>query len=109
MLDILNSTALATPPAHQIRGRSLAFSKKPPRVRAQLAADIAAGRVEVCDLTVSQAAQLCRVRRASVFDARKPASETLKKTWAGASPEQRRQFIRDVGTESIWAELVTEL
>jgi hypothetical protein len=31
------------------------------------------------------------------------------KTWTGASPEERREFIRAVGTESIWNELATAL
>jgi hypothetical protein len=109
MLTTTNSGILATPPAYQIHGRRLAFSKKPPRVRAKLAADIVAGRVAIVDLTVGQAAQLCRVRRASVSDARKPPSETLKKTWAAASTEQRRQFILAVGSEEIWHVLAQAL
>jgi hypothetical protein len=109
MLHITASTVLQTPPVRQIRGRDLAFSKSKPRVRAQLAADMVAGRVELVALTLRQAARLCRVGRTSVIEARRPASVTLWKTWLEASPEQRREFIRSVGTESIWNELTTAL
>ena len=109
MLDTTVSPVLATPLVRQIRGRDLAFSKLRPSVRAQLAADIVAGRIKVVDLTVGQAARMCRVGRASVTDARRPASETLMKAWSAASPEQRRRFILAVGTESVWNELATAL
>jgi hypothetical protein len=109
MLNSLSSAVLQTPPVRQIRGRDLAFSKSKPCIRAKLAADIVAGRVVVVGLTLRQAARLCRISRGSVIEARRPASETLMKTWTGASPEERRQFIRAVGTESIWNELATAL
>jgi hypothetical protein len=111
MLDSLSSTVLQTQPqpVRQIRGPSLAFSKKPARIRAKLAADIVAGRVEVVALTVGQAARLCRVRRASVSDARKSASLTLMKIWLGASPEERIAFVDAIGPEDLWDVLTQTL
>jgi hypothetical protein len=80
-----------------------------PRARAKLAADLVDRRIAIVGLTVRQAARLCRVGRASVTDARRPASETLMKVWAAASAEERREFIERAGTESVWQMLSTTL
>ena len=109
MLNTLSHAFVATTSVREISGRLLAFNRMKPRARAKLAADLVDRRVAIVGLTVRQAARLCRVGRASVTDALRPASKTLMKAWAAASAEERRQFVERAGAETIWQTLSTTL
>jgi hypothetical protein len=100
MLDTTSSNLLTIP--SQITGRYAAHNKLSARVRAQLAVDILDGRVEVVDLTVKQVAKLLRVSVPYINAARKPAAEALTNAWASATPDQRIEFVRRAGPETVF-------
>jgi hypothetical protein len=115
MLNTLSPAFVATPPVRQVRGQYLAKNHLSPRARAELAAELAAGRVEIVDHTKQQAAFLCRVSVSSIKNVGKSAprnpapARALLDLWHYASPEQRQDFIRAAGTDSIWNELNSAL
>jgi hypothetical protein len=103
-------------PARIVSGRYLAHNKLNAHARAELAVDIITDRADVDDLTVRQVAQLCRASLSLVKKLRKPASNehhsasaALLKTWFRASPEERQEFIRNVGAEPLFDEISTTL
>jgi hypothetical protein len=114
MLNTLSPAFVATPSVRQVRGQFLAKNKLTPRERARLAAEILTGHADVVDHTKPQAAFLCRVSVSSIKNvgkpaARKPVSDVLLDIWRRASPEQRREFVRNAGAEAVWQTLSTTL
>jgi hypothetical protein len=99
-----------TPTATAVRrvtGQFLAKNRLSKRGRAQLAADIIAGKVMVSDFTIKQLAALCRVSRPYVTAARNRArrpdyATRLAHAWQVADFDQRIQFIRRAGPERIF-------
>jgi hypothetical protein len=102
------SKSFATSPPRTIRGQFLAKNRWSKRDRAQLAADILAGRAMVIDLTAKQLAGLCRVSLPYIAKAREPdrAAARLLHDWEAADSEQRIAFARRAGVESLFDLLV---
>jgi hypothetical protein len=93
----------ASPP-RIIRGQFLCKNRWSKRARAQLAADILAGRAMVIDLTAKQLAGLCRVSLPYIAEAREPdrAAARLLRDWEDADADQRVAFARRAGIELIF-------
>jgi hypothetical protein len=97
-------------PRRRVSGRYLAHNRLNARGRAQLAADILAGRVQVdgATLTVGQAAKLARANRVYVDEARFPGrvkSHQLKVFTAlfeAIGPSARAEACREIGVERVW-------
>jgi hypothetical protein len=106
MLDISTTLSNVQP---VIGGRYLSHNRLKPRDRARLAAAIANGEVKVEDLTVRQAALLCRVSVPLVTDARRPQAETLAQHFTRSTAEERIEFARSAGIDLIWDELIQPL
>jgi hypothetical protein len=106
--------SVATTP-RELRGTFLAKNRLPPRIRAQLAADILDRRAMLTKLTVRQVAELCRVSTAMVGTARndsrpgRSADLTLLRAWTRATPQQRQSFVRNAGPDDVWSVLSAAL
>jgi hypothetical protein len=104
-----NAKSFAASPPRTIRGQFLAKNRWSKRARAQLAADILAGRTVITDLTIGQVSLICRVSRPYIAAARKPdrAAARLLRDWEAADCNQRVAFARRAGVEMIFDTLVT--
>jgi hypothetical protein len=129
MLQYSNGRSPATP-VRTIRGRTLAHQQwRAPR-RALIAADLIRGDLELVDLTIRQAADLCHVSGPYVHAALKiedatvrrrieagarplvlprprvtaflPSPDSLVNAWTHASPAERIAFANAVGPREIW-------
>jgi len=107
MLNYPSKSFPASPP-RIIKGQFLCKNRWSKRDRAQLAADLLAGRAMVADLTVGQVALLCRVSRPYVNEAREPdrAAARLLRDWKAADANQRIAFARRAGVEMLFDVLV---
>jgi hypothetical protein len=102
--------SLSASPARVVRGSYLAKNRLCARDRARLAADIAANKVLVVNLTAKQLARLCRVNISYVCEARGrtgAATRRLLRDWHAADHEARVQFARAVGAERVF-DVITE-
>jgi hypothetical protein len=113
MLDSISTASLATP--HTIRGVFLAKNTLTAKARAQIGADLIAGRAALGRLTVKQIADLCRVSVSAVNAARsggvrkRSRDPDLFKAWACASNDTRLALIKREGAEAIWSLLTATL
>jgi hypothetical protein len=101
------ATAPTATAVRRVTGQHLAKVRLSKRDRAQLAADVLAGRVVITDFTIKQLAMLCRVSARYVSAARNRAcrpdyATRLARAWQVADPDQRIQFIRRAGPERIF-------
>jgi hypothetical protein len=93
-----------------VRGRYLAHNRLDARDRAQLAADIIAGRIAIDgnSLTIGQIIALCRASDRYVDEARFPdrANRVRRRNLATAFNEidfdQRVELCRVIGAERVW-------
>jgi hypothetical protein len=78
-------------PDRVVTGQFLAKNRLSKRARAQLAADILAGRAMVVDLTIKQVSVLCRASLHHIAEAREPdrAAVRLLCDWEAADSNQR--------------------
>jgi hypothetical protein len=102
-----NGNSNSAIPFRRVTGQYLAKNRCSKRARAQLAADILAGKVMVSGLTIKQLAALCRVSVPYVTEARNRArrpdyATRLARAWQVADSDQRIQFIRRAGPERIF-------
>ena len=110
MLHIQTAFDNVQPAAKTVSGRYLAHNRRDARGRANLAADIIAGRVWIdpATLTVAQITKLCGSNKAYVLDARDPERRKrlhqlkLQKAWEAVDPDHRAEFCRSVGIENVW-------
>jgi hypothetical protein len=104
-----NAKCFTASPPRAIRGQFLARNRLSKRARAQLAADVLAGRAVISDLTVGQVSLLCRVSRPYVTQAREPdrAAARLLHHWKAADADQRVAVARRAGVEMIFDTLVS--
>jgi hypothetical protein len=106
-----------TPTATTIRrvtGQFLAKNRLSKRARAQLAADILAGKAVITDYTIKQLAVLCRVSVPYVTEARNRArrpdyATRLTRAWRVADSDQRIQFIRRADPERVFDALTAAI
>ena len=112
MLYISNNTPTATvtsapptPPARFVSGKGLPHSKLNKRARAQLAADIVAGKVIVRNFTMKQAAAIASVSVPYVFACRNGGNGngSLADRLVQASTQERLAAIRTVGIDKVVA------
>jgi hypothetical protein len=99
-----------TATARHVSGQYLSKNRLCARDRAKLAADIAANKVLVVDLTAKQLARLCRVCAPYIAEARGAtpvATRRLLRDWNAADHAARVQFARAVGAERVF-DVVTE-
>jgi hypothetical protein len=89
-----------------VSGRYLAHNRLTARARARLADDIASKRSNVSDLTLRQAAKLCRVSVSSVKAARRSPADSLVAAWKPSNRAERLQFAHRVGVGEVWADAV---
>src|SRR5262249_54001971 len=104
-------------PVRRISGRSLAHTHLTRRQRAELAADLVEGRVEIrpttkqaADLTGVPPAEVTKARRANGNGkSRRPSSkatETLADHIARSSPAERIEAARTLGPSLIWDSMI---
>ena len=86
----------------QVTGMFIAHGRLTTAERAQLGADILDGHTRLGALTESQIARLVGVSIASVRKARQPA-RLIARAWNGASRDERVNFIREAGVETVFA------
>jgi hypothetical protein len=99
-----------TPTATAVRrvtGQFLAKNRLSKRARAQLAADVLAGKAVITDFTIRQLSTVCRVSPLYIAEARNKArrpdyATRLARAWQVADSDQRIQFIRRAGPERIF-------
>jgi hypothetical protein len=98
-------------PARCVTGSYIARNHLSARDRARLAAAIVDERVKIRNLTVRQAARLCRVSRPYVIDARRPAPapESLAEHFARSTPDERLECARSIGPATIWDSMIAPL
>lgn len=104
------ATASIQPAAKVVTGRFLAHNRRDARGRANLAADIIAGRIWIdpSTLTIGQVSKLCGANKIYVLDARDPERRKrlrqlkLQKAWEAVDPDHRAEFCRTVGVENVW-------
>ena len=112
-----NSTTIATVPVRQISGRYLAKARirLDPRGRAELAAAIVAGRVEITDLTIKQIANLCKANATYLNEVRFPdrakrvQQKKLARVFDAIGADARAELCRTIGVERVWAALAAAL
>jgi hypothetical protein len=107
MLDYTDKPFTTSPPC-LVTGQYLARNRLSKRDRAQLAAEILAGRARVGDLTTKQVAALCRVSLPYIAEAREGdrTAARLLHDWESADANQRVVFARRAGVERIFDTLV---
>jgi hypothetical protein len=95
----------------QVTGQFLAKNRLNARGRARLAAGIIDEQVRIRNLTVRQAARLCRVSEPYVAAARKPpaAAESLAEHFARATPNEWLEAARTIGPAKIWDSMIAPL
>lgn len=94
-----------------VSGQYVARNRLDARGRARLAANIVDERVTVRNLTVRQAARLCRVSVPLIADARRPPAkpETLAEHFAHSTPAERLECARIIGPAIIWDQMIAPL
>jgi hypothetical protein len=101
-----------TATARHVSGQYLSKNRLCARDRAKLAADIAANKVAVVDLTAKQLARLCRVCTPYIAEARAGATPVatrrLLRDWNAADHAARVQFARAAGPEAIF-DVITQV
>jgi hypothetical protein len=103
-----------TSTVRRVSGQYLAKNRLPKKARAQLAADIIAGKVMVSDFTIKQLTVLCRVSGPYVTAARNRArrpdyATRLARAWQVADSDQRIQFIRRADPERVFDALTAAI
>ena len=105
----------STTGTRKITGQYLARNRLGKRARARLVNDIRGGRLEVTNLTVRQAAYLCRVSvpsytyYAKAIRKPSPAPETLVELFRHSTPEQLLACARAVGPAVVWDKMIAPL
>jgi len=110
LFDALRGFAAPPPPAPRtVTGSWLARSNgKSLEARIAVALRMTAGEFPAEKLTISQICRLCRVPRARIdrhLGRHRDLVDALAKAFRRASPEQRIAFMRQIGSEEIWATL----
>lgn len=107
----LNSTPVdLAVPRRQIRGRYLAHVQLDARGRAQLAADIIAGKavIDGKSLTIKQIVELCRTNKKYLAEARRPEAvkhirrQKLAQAFNKIDFDSRVELCRTIGAERVW-------
>ena len=100
--------SFTTSPPRIVTGQFLSKNRLAKRNRAQLAADILAGRAVITDLTIKQVSVVCRASLHHIAEAREPdrAAARLLRDWEAADSNQRIAFARRAGVEMIFDTLV---
>ena len=97
-------------PRRQIRGRYLAHVQLDARGRAQLAADIIAGKavIDGKSLTIKQIVELCRTNKKYLDEARRPDAvkrirrQKLAQAFNKIDFDSRVELCRTIGAERVW-------
>ena len=103
-----------TPTATAVRrvnGQWLSKNKRPGWVRARLAVDILAGKVELSRLTAKQVAGLCRVSVACVHQARngRKRKPSLAEHLVSSTAAERLEAAKALGVDHVWDQMVLPL
>ena len=109
-------TAVVLPP-RRVTGQYLAKNRLDARARAQLAADILAGKVAIdgATLTVKQVIRLCRANTTYVRAARFPGhvrkaqQRKIELIFNAIGPDARAEVCRTIGVERVWNALAQAL
>jgi hypothetical protein len=121
MLQITdNLTGIKTvvvPPPRRVTGQYLAKNRLDAHARAQLAADVLAGKVAIdgSTLTVMQVVRLCRSNTKYVNAARFPdrvrkaQQRKLELIFNAIGPDARAEACRTIGIERVWSALAQAL
>jgi hypothetical protein len=116
VLEAVNSTSIPQRPVRRVSGQYVARAHLSRQQRAELAAALTDGSVEMFPLTVRQAALLARVpvldvtnaRRANGYGHGKPKhnGETLAEHIARSSLAERIEAARTVGVDTVWDSMI---
>jgi hypothetical protein len=95
----------------RVTGQYLAKNRLNARDRARLAAGIIDGQLTLQNLTIGQAAKLCRVCVPYIADVRRPppAPESLAEHFARATPAEWLEAARAVGVVTVWDRMIAPL